>query len=368
MNLRFLLRASSAAACIALATSFVACDAIIGIEELQVKQPPPNNGLSCSTPADCPAASNPCFLRACTSAGICELRDVEPGFVLEVQTPGDCITIACEGGAATDTFDVADIADDGNLCTQETCVEGVGLQTGPAPAGTDCGGQVCDGAGNCVQCNGPGECSGTQICQGNTCVAATCDDDVQSGNETDEDCGGDCLPCDDGLNCNVGTDCESGVCDGTCQAPSCDDETHNGNETDIDCGGSCPGCGLNELCMVAADCAPQLNYCVCDKTTCTCETPDCFDGVENGTEVDVDCGPSCAGSPVDPDDGDHTCLDGMPCLADDWCLSEVCGPGNTCAVPTCDDGVANGDEGGVDCDCPIAPIPGCPDCTEGCGA
>ncbi|MBL8742736.1 MAG: hypothetical protein JNK04_16625, partial [Myxococcales bacterium] len=130
-------RASSGLACFVLATSFVACDAIIGIEDLSTAPPPQNNGLSCTTPADCPPASNPCFLRACTSAGICELRDVEPGYVIEMQMPGDCITVVCQGGVATDTFDAADFTEDGNLCTLETCVEGVGLQSGPAPEGAD---------------------------------------------------------------------------------------------------------------------------------------------------------------------------------------------------------------------------------------
>jgi hypothetical protein len=350
----------AAIACIALASSFAACDAIIGIEELSVAPPPENNGLACTTPADCPAASNPCFLRACTSAGICELRDVEPGYVVEMQVPGDCITVVCEAGVATDTFDAVDFTEDGNPCTQETCVEGVGLQTGPAAAGTDCGGLVCDGAGNCVECNGVGDCTGTQICQNNTCVAATCNDDMENGLESDVDCGGDCLPCGNGLGCFIDADCKSGVCDGTCQVPDCNDNTLNGNETDVDCGGSCDGCELGQLCEDAGDCAPDLNFCVCDATTCTCEQPSCTDDIENGTELAPDCGPDCV--------NESDCTTGDPCESDDWCQSGVCDIANQkCLAPTCNDGVANGNEGGVDCDCPILPIPGCPDCTEGCG-
>lgn len=46
-------------------------------------------------------------------------------------------------------------------------------------------------------------------------VVPTCDDGIMNGNETDVDCGGNCLPnkkCHDGLRCNIGSDCNSGVC------------------------------------------------------------------------------------------------------------------------------------------------------------
>ena len=356
-------RASSGLACFALATSLLACDAIIGIEELQVKPvDPPANGVTCTTPADCAPPTNPCFVRACTSAGICELRDVEPGAAVEMQVPGDCISIVCQGGAATDAFDASDFPEDGNPCTQESCVEGVGFQQGPAAAGTDCGGLVCDGAGSCVECNGVDDCALTQLCLQNTCVAGTCDDDVESGNETDVDCGGGCLPCGNDLDCDVDADCESSVCEGTCQAPSCNDNTQNGDETDVDCGGSCPlGCGLDETCVEASDCTPQLNFCVCEEASCTCRPPECDDGIQNGTELDVDCGPQCSMA--------HSCDTGMPCQTDDWCQSFVCDLlEQKCLKATCSDGVQNGDEllgGGVDCWCGV-PIPGCSECSLDC--
>ena len=362
-NIAGLHRVICALGALGVASSFIACDAIIGIDELTTP-PPPNNGLSCATPADCPATGNPCFLRACTSQGICELRDVEPGFVVEVQTPGDCNKIVCQSSAAIDTFDATDTTDDGNLCTTEICVEGVGLQTAPSAAGSDCGGLVCDGASNCVQCIDVDDClGGGEICQSNQCVPATCNDNIQSGTETDIDCGGRCLACENGLDCDVDADCLSGVCNGTCQAPDCNDDTLIGDETDVDCGGSCPGCKLNEMCLTGDDCIAALNYCVCGSAMCTCETPSCHDTVENGTELDVDCGPSCVGDPLW-----LKCLDGMPCINSTWCQSGVCDEdAQECLAPTCEDGVANGDEGGIDCDCPtIQDIPDCAACTTGC--
>ena len=46
-------------------------------------------------------------------------------------------------------------------------------------------------------------------------AVSTCNDGILDGNETDVDCGGSCLPtkkCVDGLRCNSGPDCISGVC------------------------------------------------------------------------------------------------------------------------------------------------------------
>ena len=44
-------------------------------------------------------------------------------------------------------------------------------------------------------------------------VVPTCTDGIMNGNETDVDCGGSCIKkCDDRLKCNIGSDCNSGVC------------------------------------------------------------------------------------------------------------------------------------------------------------
>lgn len=75
----------------------------------------------------------------------------------------------------------------------------------------------------------------------------TCTDGMHNGNETDEDCGGDCGPCEDGDMCKVPADCESKVCDGVCLAPTCEDGVQNGDEAMADCGGACEVCVLDEL-------------------------------------------------------------------------------------------------------------------------
>jgi hypothetical protein len=69
-----------------------------------------------------------------------------------------------------------------------------------------------------------------------------------------------------------------------------------------------------------------------------CAAPTCNDGVMNGSETGVDCGGSTC----------PKCGDGQPCLVGSDCLSDVCS-GGTCATATCADGVKNGTETDVDC-------------------
>lgn len=65
---------------------------------------------------------------------------------------------------------------------------------------------------------------------------------------------------------------------------------------------------------------------------------DCTDGVQNGTETDIDCGgPTCA-----------ACTPGQGCSGPSDCTSLVC-TGNICQAPTCSDGVQNQGETDVDC-------------------
>ncbi|MEM6292161.1 MAG: IgGFc-binding protein [Myxococcota bacterium] len=129
---------------------------------------------------------------------------------------------------------------------------------------------------------------------------STCVDGQQNGDETDVDCGGSCdEKCDDGEGCMVDDDCMSDACgdDGTCDPsgdtdsdPACDDGEQNGDETDVDCGNSCgPTCDDGEGCDDAADCVSG----VCDEDGMTCTAPTCDDGVQNGDEDGVDCGGSC---------------------------------------------------------------------------
>ena len=209
----------------------------------------------------------------------------------------------------------------------------------------------------------------------------------------------------------------SGGC-GTPPTPSCTDGIQNGDETGVDCGGtSCPpcsgGCSDTEVTMdilldnypgettwaltnssgatvvsggpystaggsvIVVECLPDgcydftINDSYGDGICCgygngaysvysgsntyasggqfgSVETanfcvggnpPTCNDGVQNGDETGVDCGgSSCPACPTCSDgvqNGDETGID--------------CGGSSCPACPTCDDGIQNGDETGVDC-------------------
>ncbi len=185
---------------------------------------------------------------------------------------------------------------------------------------------ACDGPGTrCVDvgtsethCGGCGNpsCGSDEICLNGGCVN-TCQDGLHNAQETDVDCGGPiCARCDDGRMCTNGDDCKSGVCSsGVCQAPSCTDGVQNGGlfvgESDIDCGGEvCPKCANGKTCRSDRDC--QTDFCDVDNV---CRDPhDCFDGITNGLETDVDCG-----GQVCP-----ACADGKRCFINGDCQSDFC--------------------------------------------
>jgi hypothetical protein len=130
-------------------------------------------------------------------------------------------------------------------------------------------------------------------CSKGKCVPQSCTNMKQDMGETDSDCGGpQCLPCVAGLKCAVASDCFSRVCaSGTCQAPSCTDNVQNGDETSIDCGGkTCPPCRVNNGCAVPTDCLSGVCKPSAPGAALVCQMPTCFDGVKNGDETGVDCG------------------------------------------------------------------------------
>lgn len=237
---------------------------------------------------------------------------------------------------------------------------GDGADGGPSD-GTDGGNVIVSGEGGSKADAGPqtacktGKDCPSGVCSAKlTCLDPTSMDGVKNGTETDIDCGGgaptNAPRCADGKACKVGADCKDLVCadlmDGKglrCQPPSSTDGVKNGNETGVDCGGmGNPLCANGQGCASKSDC--MSGVCLPPEggagLVCTAPTP--ADGIQDGTETDIDCG-----GPAAP-----ACADTLKCLVGTDCTSKVCkdlGAGKRCQPPTSSDGVTNGTETDIDC-------------------
>lgn len=266
-----------------------------------------------------------------------------------------------------------EITTDNELClnVDPTCNDG--LQNGQE-TGIDCGGPDCP-------------------------ACPSCDDNIQNGQETGVDCGGPdcpaCPSCADGIQngLETGIDCGGPTCPPCTTDASCDDGVQNGDETGVDCGGpDCPPCDME---------------------------PNCSDGAQNGQETGIDCGgpdcPPCSTGECDINISIDILCDsveetftimlsatgGLP-AADENSTYTLTGTGLSSAVqmavgevievsfdnetdvtfqvnddvgcseiysnadilcPTCNDGLQNGNEEGVDCGGPECSP--CEDCFDG---
>ncbi|MDI1446697.1 hypothetical protein [Polyangium sp. 6x1] len=249
----------------------------------------------CTTPADCTneGTANFCGEPACES-GKCVRKALQPeGTPLPSQVYGDCQEMRCDANAQpAPVNNDDDVYNDGNECTDDVCAEGVALHNVQTQGFLCSAAGICNDTGQCVQCiDGVQGCfSGNQMCMQGVCVGINCSNGIKNPGEGDVDCGGNCLPCEDGKTCTNGSQCKSGVCTGgMCAAPTCTDTVKNGNETGYDCGGAdCPPCATDEGCQLPTDC--QSGVCM----DVFCAAPSCTDALQNGEETGIDCGgPMC---------------------------------------------------------------------------
>jgi hypothetical protein len=84
---------------------------------------------------------------------------------------------------------------------------------------TDSGGAVCDGNGNCVQCNMPSDCAAqATLCKINTCTINACGVMNAAQGATCNDNGGTACNATgvcslaSGAACTTNGDCASGIC------------------------------------------------------------------------------------------------------------------------------------------------------------
>lgn len=347
-------------------------------------------GSDCVADPDC-ETGNVCVVGTCDPAsGTCLFENLDGQAPAGAQTSGDCTMVVCDQGTPVDVDDDTDLPVDGDDCTEDLCTAGVPSNP-PAPEGTMCGAMgLCDGAGACVGCITPADCTGlppNDECQTRTCEAGVC--------------GQDFTPADTPVMLQTTGNCQEAVCDGAGGVTSIDDDGDvpiDGLECTEDvCDAGMPSnppvlegtaCGTNGVCddagqcigcITAADCAGQDTFCqaiacnagVCgvdntplgvplpdaDQTDNDCQIEQC-DGngqpqsVADDADLPVDTGAECtepactAGVPSQaPLPGGTACGD----ATDTACTNpDTCNGAGTCVPNHAGAGAACGDQG-VDC-------------------
>ncbi len=131
------------------------CDATGGETSLVDNTDVPNDGNDCTIDSCTNGVPSHVLAPAGTVCGggasTCDGSGNCGGSCLLQQVPGDCHQLICDGmGGETSLVDNADVPNDGNDCTIDSCTNGVPTHV-PAPVGTVCGGgaSTCDGSGRC---------------------------------------------------------------------------------------------------------------------------------------------------------------------------------------------------------------------------
>ncbi len=254
-------------------------------------------------------------------------------------TPTDeCILGACAGSGTPD-------CDDGEYCTDDTCLTGIGCDHRNRTDACD-DGEVCTENDTC----GDGECTGTPRDCGETtaCVRHWCENGVGCREEYFD------VGCDDGDPCTVGDWCLFGSCATagqkncndyqSCTTDSCSDGNcvhtklpnltpcNDGNPctSDDKCiNGYCGGTGLN--CFDENVCTDDT----CNVETMTCEYPNNTHPCDDGnacTQNDRCGGGACSGAALDCNDN-KVCTDDS-CNTATGCVhqpnTQACDDGNKC--------------------------------------
>jgi len=271
------------------------------------------------------------------------------------QTPGDCQRTVCNGtnGGVTDIVDNNDLPNDNKPCTIDTCVNGQETFTN-ASANTNCGGtNVCNATGQCVGCNSPTQCPGTDdFCKTRTCESGVCgfaytgDGTVTPSGQTSMDCkvqvcdgAGNFVIRADTMDINPdGNPCTKDQC--TAQGnPSYPNES-SGFTCNVNGGDICNGTGQckksnGRNCSANAECAG--NICVdgvCCNAMCGATCLACNVAGSLGTCTNVPSGtddaPNCTGTNTCNGNGQCRKEQGVSCSANNECLSGTCVDGVCC--------------------------------------
>lgn len=126
-------------------------------------------GMSCTDPSMCPTSSK-CVEATCNS-GECGEKDLSDG-AINLQVPGDCKQLRCDGGKEVLAADPTD-QDDKNECTKDSCGPN-GTPIHLAQTGQGCTNNgICSPAGKCEVC-AQGCPVSPDPCQVSYCASGTC--------------------------------------------------------------------------------------------------------------------------------------------------------------------------------------------------
>jgi len=296
------------------------CELVMTVAGAQSWQCVPTDGVcECSEKSAALGLATSCYLEneigTCTGDRICGEGGLTP---CSAATPAEEACDGADNDCDGDTDE--DTCDDGNECTQDSCLGAAGCQNDPLD-GFECkDGDICTVADHCIA----GECIGSPV---------ICDD---SNLCTDDMCNptGGCsyvpnyLPCDDGDPCTVGDGCSDGKCSGTTVPCDC--------MADKDCaqledGNLCNGTLVCDMSETPFKCR------VDESTVVTCPASDdvCLASV---------CDPESGKCGMVPDHEGFACSDGDACTIGDACgqgscvagIPLVCADNNPCTDDSCD--------------------------------
>lgn len=235
----------------------------------------------------------------CTDDGTCDPVNGCPGSTPSLSgTACNFVSVGdglCDGaGACVQCLAPTDCTDDANECTAPaTCPAGACIVANE-PAGTPCASGVCDGNGACTGCvvNGDctddtNECTAPVTCNAGTCVIANepastpCTGGVCDGAAACVECLAPTDCTDDGNQCTTGPSCTAGACDIPTNLASGTACT----------GGVCDGSGACVGCVAAGDCPDDGNQCTA-APTCTANVCDVQAPLPNTTTCDNGGGPA----------------------------------------------------------------------------
>jgi cysteine-rich repeat protein len=307
------------------------------------------NGTSCSDGLVCNGTET-CTSGFCTPANVPNCNDNNLCTADSCVEPTGCRNLPNVGAPCTDN----------NACTSPDTCNASGVCTAGAPTvcndGNECTNDSCVAPGGCVATPRTGSCTDDgNPCTTDTCSASTCTHPARANGTS----------CSDGAFCTLGEACQSGVCSGG--TPNCLDNNPCTVDNCLEASDTCsnapatPGtgctdnnaCTVGDSCNVLGICQPGTTMTCDDGNECTTDTCNPASGCvfTPRTGACTDDGNSCTNDVCSGTACTHparangsTCSDGQFCTVGETCQAGSCGGGtpncidnNSCTVDSCDE-------------------------------